>query len=107
APDGSTVTAFTPHADAVSGAAFVVISPRHPEAERWASDPAIAEQLEQMRSGGWVRSARDAETIPVIQANTTMTDPSGRALPVLISPVVDARFGPTIALGVPGEDRTD
>ncbi|HEX4437919.1 MAG TPA: class I tRNA ligase family protein [Solirubrobacteraceae bacterium] len=107
APDGSTVTAFTPHANAVSGAAFVVISPRHPEAERWASDPAIAEQLEQMRSGGWVRSARDAETIPVIQANTTMTDPSGRALPVLISPVVDARFGPTIALGVPSEDRTD
>jgi leucyl-tRNA synthetase len=107
AADGSTVTAFTPHADAVSSAAFVVISPRHPEAERWASDPAIAEQLEQMRSGGWVRSARDAETIPVIQANTTLTDPSGRALPVLISPVVDARFGPTIALGVPGEDRTD
>jgi leucyl-tRNA synthetase len=107
AADGSTVTAFTPHASAVSSAAFVVISPRHPEAERWASDPAIAEQLEQMRSGGWVRSARDAETIPVIQANTTLTDPSGRALPVLISPVVDARFGPTIALGVPGEDRTD
>jgi leucyl-tRNA synthetase len=107
APDGSTVTAFTPHAEAVSGAAFVVISPRHPEAERWASDPAIAEQLEQMRSGGWVRSARDAETIPVIQANATLTDPAGRALPVLISPVVDARFGPTIALGVPGEDRTD
>jgi leucyl-tRNA synthetase len=107
AADGRTITAFTPHTDAAASASFVVISPRHPEAERWASDPAIAAQLEQMRSGGWVRSARDAETIPVIEAEATLTDPSGRPLPVLISPVVDARFGPTIALGVPGEDRTD
>jgi leucyl-tRNA synthetase len=107
ADDGRTLTAFTPHAEAAASASFVVISPRHPEAERWATDPAIAAQLEQMRSGGWVRSARDAETIPVIEAAATLTDPSGRPLPVLISPVVDARFGPTIALGIPGEDRTD
>ena len=105
--DGSSVTAFTPHAAAAGSAGFVVISPRHPEAERWASDPIIAEQLEQMRSGGWVRSARDAETIPLVSAGATLTDPSGRELPVVISPVVDARFGPTIALGIPGEDRTD
>jgi len=107
APDGSAVTAFTPHAEALAEAAFVVISPRHPEAERWASDPAIAEQLERMRSGGWVRSARDAETIPLVEAGTMLSDASGRQLPVVISPVVDARFGPTIALGVPAEDRTD
>jgi len=105
--EGGKVTAFTPHADAAAGASFVVISPRHPEAERWASDPIVAEQLDQMRSGGWVRSARDAETIPLIHASGTLTDPSGRELPVVISPVVDARFGPTVALGVPSEDRTD
>ena len=68
ADDGSKLIAFTPHAEAAGSASFVVISPRHPEAERWASDPGIAEQLEQMRSGGWVRSARDAETIPLIEA---------------------------------------
>ncbi len=107
AQDGTTMTAFTPHAEAVAAARFVVISPRHPEAERWASDPAVAEQLEHMRLGGWVRSARDAETIPLIEAKATVTMPGGEALPVLISPVVDARFGATIALGVPGEDRTD
>jgi leucyl-tRNA synthetase len=107
AADGSTVTAFTPHAGAAGAASFVVISPRHPEAERWASDPAIGERLEQMRSGGWARSARDAETIPLVEAAGTLSDPSGRELPVVISPVVDARFGPTIALGIPTEDRTD
>jgi leucyl-tRNA synthetase len=84
-----------------------VVSPRHPAAERWASDPAVAEQLEHMRSGGWVRSARDAETIPLIEAQATMRMPDDSELPVLISPIVDARFGATIALGVPSEDRTD
>ncbi|MHB8531926.1 MAG: class I tRNA ligase family protein, partial [Solirubrobacteraceae bacterium] len=107
AHDGTSVTAFTPHAGAVAGARFVVISPRHPEAERWASDPAVAEQLEHMRLGGWARSARDAETIPLVEAKATLRMPGGEALPVLISPVVDARFGATIALGVPGEDHTD
>jgi leucyl-tRNA synthetase len=105
--DGQEVLAFTPHADAIGRARFVVISPRHPQAERWAADPAIAEQLEQMRSGGWVRSARDAETVPVVKADATLRSPAGEDLPVVISPVVDARYGPTVALGVPGEDRTD
>jgi leucyl-tRNA synthetase len=106
-PDGSTVTAFTPHAGALAGARFVVLSPRHPEAESWASEPAVAEQLEQLRSGGWERSARDAESIPLLDTGRTLAGPDGAELPVLISPVVDARFGPTIALGVPSEDRTD
>jgi hypothetical protein len=50
--------------------------PRHPEAERWASDPAVAEQLEQLRSGGWERSSREAETIPVIDTGRTLAAPA-------------------------------
>ncbi len=106
-PDGSTMTVFTPHGDALARARFVALSPRHPEAEAWAAEPAVAEQLEKLRSGGWERSARDAESIPVLDTGQTLTGPAGTPLPVLISPVVDARFGPTIALGVPSEDRTD
>ncbi len=107
AADGSTVTAFTPHAEDLAAARFVVLSPRHPEAEAWASEPSVAEQLERLRSGGWERSARDAETIPVVETGRALSGPDGSELPVLISPVVDARFGPTVALGVPGRDRTD
>ena len=107
APDGSTLTAFTPHRGALAAARFVVLSPRHPEAEAWAAGAAVAEQLEQLRSGGWERSARDAETIPIVDTGLTVQGPAGTPLPVLISPLVDARFGPTIALGVPSEDRTD
>jgi leucyl-tRNA synthetase len=107
AADGSTVTAFTPHAEAISAASFVVVSPRHPRAEEWAQDPATAEQLEQLRSGGWERSAREAERIPVVDTGMTLTAADGTSLPVFISPIVDARFGPTISLGVPAVDRTD
>jgi leucyl-tRNA synthetase len=106
-PDGRTITAFTPHAEAADEARFVAISPRHPEVETWAADPEVARQLEELRSGGWERSSREAEAIQVIDTGSRASSPSGQSLPVLISPVVDSRFGPTIALGVPSADRTD
>ncbi len=104
---GDALTVFTPYGDAVSEARFVLLSARHPDVESWASDPAVLEQLEQLRAGGWERSAREAETIPVIDTGRTVAGPDGVALPVLVSPVVDSRFGPTAVLGVPSRDRTD
>src|SRR6476620_2558689 len=44
-PDGEAFAAFTPHADAVAQASFVLLSPRHPKVEAWAAEPAIREQL--------------------------------------------------------------
>jgi leucyl-tRNA synthetase len=101
------MSVFTPHADAVSEALFVLMSARHPDADEWASDPAVYERLEQLRSGGWERSAREAETIPVIDTGRVLLGPSGAELPVFLSPLVDSRFGPTVVLGVPTRDRTD
>jgi leucyl-tRNA synthetase len=106
-PDGDGLTVFTPHADALAQARFVLISARHPDVEQWASEPAVLEQLEQLRSGGWERSSREAETIPLIETGRVLSRPDGVALPVLVSPVVDSRFGPTAVLGVPSHDRTD
>jgi leucyl-tRNA synthetase len=109
ATDGSedTLTVFTPYADATSEARFVLMSARHPDADQWAADPAVLERLEQLRSGGWERSSREAETIPVIDTGRKVADGSGLELPVLVSPVVDSRFGPTAVLGIPTRDRTD
>ena len=39
APDGGSLTAFTPHVDALERARFVLMSPRHPHADVWAADP--------------------------------------------------------------------
>jgi len=106
-PDASPLTVFSPHADSVGAARFVLLSPRHPEVERWAQDPAVAAQLDELRSGGWERSARDAAAVPVFDTGLSAVSWAGAELPVLISPIVDARYGQTAALGIPDVDEAD
>ncbi len=106
--EGESLTVFTPHADAVGQARFVAISPKHPELERWAGGAEVAEQLEELRSGGLDRSAREAETMPLVDTGRTLLSPTGGdPLPVIVSPMVDGRFGATAVLGIPEQDRTD
>ncbi len=104
---GETLTVFTPYADALADARFVLMSPRDPAADGWASDPAAHEQLERLRTGGWERSAREAETIPLIDTGRLLEGPGGCPLPVVVSPLVDSRFGVTVVLGIPASDRAD
>jgi leucyl-tRNA synthetase len=104
---GRALTAFTPHRDSLDQALFVLMSPRHAEADLWADDPSVAELLERMRTGGWERSEREAETIPLIDSARTARLPGGRELPVVISPLVDSRYGVTAVLGIPAADRAD
>ncbi len=101
------LTVFSPHADAVALASFVLLSPRHPDLEVWADGPEVREELEKLRSGGWERSARDARSVPVVDTGASIAGPTGEQLPVLVSPLVDARFGPTAALGIPAVDEAD
>jgi leucyl-tRNA synthetase len=103
-PDGP-LTVFTPHADAAGLASFVLLSPRHPLVETLAAGE-VREQLEQLRSGGWERSARDAKEVPVIDTGLTVSGPKG-VLPLLVSPLVDARYGPAAVLGIPAVDEAD
>ncbi|MGE5408323.1 MAG: class I tRNA ligase family protein, partial [Syntrophothermus sp.] len=101
------VTVFSPHRGGLGRAAFVLLSPRHPDVDRWAVSEEAREQLEQMRSGGWERSARAARSVPVVDTGSSLTGLDGSELPVLVSPLVDARFGPTAALGIPAIDEAD
>ncbi|HEY4779562.1 MAG TPA: class I tRNA ligase family protein [Solirubrobacterales bacterium] len=107
ATGGNSLTVFSPHRGALSQARFVLLSPRHPEVEAWVQDPAVRDELEQMRSGGWERSARDARSVPIVDTGATIVGPSGEELPVLVSPLVDARYGPTAAFGIPAVDEAD
>jgi leucyl-tRNA synthetase len=104
---GGSLTVFTPHREAASLARFVLLSPRHPEVDAWAPGDAAREELELMRSGGWERSARDARSVPIAAAGTSVAGPGGEELPVFVSPIVDARFGPTAVLGIPPVDEAD
>jgi leucyl-tRNA synthetase len=110
-PDGP-LTVFTPHRDAVAAARFVLLSPRHPAIEQWVGEGAVRDELEQLRSGGWERSARDANSVPLVDTGKSLALPAFIAggtgeLPVYISPLVDARFGPTAVLGIPDVDEAD
>ncbi len=104
---GRALTVFTPHRKFAGHATFVLLSPRHPEIDAWIGDEEAREELERMRSGGWERSARDARSVPVVDTGTAIAGPAGAELPVLVSPLVDARFGPTAALGIPAIDEAD
>ncbi len=102
------LTVFTPHADSLAQARFVLMSPKHPQVDAWASDAHVQEQLEELRSGGGERAARDAQAIALVDTGRTVSAPGGEgALPVLISPVVDGRFGATAVLGIPEQDSAD
>jgi leucyl-tRNA synthetase len=108
AEDGTSLTVFTSHPDALELARFVAISPKHPEVGRWAESAEVAERLEELRSGGLERSAREAETMPLLDTGRTLPSPTGgNPLPVIVSPMVDGRFGATAVLGIPEHDRTD
>jgi leucyl-tRNA synthetase len=118
AKDG-VLTVFTPHADALLEGRFVLMSPKHPQVDEWACDPKVQEQLDELRSGGWERGSRDVENIPLVDTGRSVTWPAGtgmgatgaqagaQALPVLVSPLVDGRYGATAVLGVPTRDQAD
>jgi leucyl-tRNA synthetase len=106
--DDNTLTVFTPHPDALDLARFVAISPKHPDVEKWAAGEEVAERLEELRSGGLDRGAREADTMPLVETGRTLPSPTGGdPLPVIVSPMVDGRFGATAVLGIPEHDRTD
>jgi len=104
---GGSLTVFSPHRRALALARFVLLSPRHPDVEAWTESAGVREELERMRSGGWERSARDARSVPIVDTGATIAGPGGAELPVLVSPLVDARYGPTAAFGIPAVDEAD
>jgi leucyl-tRNA synthetase len=106
-PEGRRLTVFTPHREWVGAASFVLLSPRHPEIESWVQEGDGRDALDELRSGGWDRSARDAAAVPMIDTGASVSGPAGGELPVLVSPIVDARFGATASLGIPAVDEAD
>ncbi|HEY5285831.1 MAG TPA: class I tRNA ligase family protein [Solirubrobacteraceae bacterium] len=106
--DGEPLTVFTPHSDALDLARFVSVSPRHPQIEEWARDEGLAQRLDELRAVGLERSAREAQTMPFVDTGRLLASPTGgEPLPVIVTPTVDGRFGPTAVFGVPERDRTD
>jgi leucyl-tRNA synthetase len=75
--DGTLLTVFTPHPDAIAQATFVAVASDHPDAERW-------------RTGAFA-------TVPGVAG----------VLPIVVCEDVGARFGTTAVLGIPARDPAD
>ncbi len=105
---GGELTVFTPHPNSIRDAAFVAVSPTHPEVDVFTSRPEVAKQLEKVREAGWRRDDRGAEQAQVVQTGMQASVPGAATLlPIVISPLVDGRYGSTAVLGIPGCDETD
>ena len=62
----------------------------------------IARTVYRLSDAGWQREDRKLEEVAVVETGDSVFVPGiSHPLPVLISPSVDARFGPTAVLGIP------
>jgi leucyl-tRNA synthetase len=106
--DGRTLTVFTPHVTSIADAAFIAMSPGHPDIEAWTAGEGVRAKLDELRQTGVQRSDRDSAQVPVVETGVLMTVRGVQGmLPVVVSPTVDGRFGPTAVVGIPSEDSTD
>jgi leucyl-tRNA synthetase len=104
--DGTTLSVFTGHPDSVSDAAFVGLSPLRPELDGWLDDGDARRRVEELRTGDW--SQTPLEQMPVVEVGMSIQVPSvPQPLPILVSPAIDARFGPAAILGIPSADSVD
>ncbi len=101
--DGRDLTVFMTSTEAFTDATVVAISPNHPEVASLATDPGVREALRTLRQSG--RRRADRATRQVVKTAMNAAVPGiAEPLPVVISPQVDSRFGPTAILE--GADRS-
>lgn len=106
--DGRSLEVFTPHGDAIAKATFIAMSPFHTAIDEWTTEPEVREKLDKVRQSGWRRDDRGAEQVPVVDTGVLVQVPGAAGLlPVVISPSVDSRYGPTAVLGIPELDKSD
>ncbi len=106
--DGTPLTVFARDPEGIAEGRFVLLSPNHPEIGKWMEGEGDDGADDASRSGGWLRDARNADQIPIIDTGHWVSAPDGSGrLPVWMSPTVDGRYGPTAVLGTPELDKTD
>lgn len=101
------LTVFTPHAEAFAKATFVAISPAHPDIERWAADAAIAKQVAGMREAALRDGVKDEPTAIVVTDVLATVPGIEGMLPLVVSQLVDERYGASAVLGIPELDPAD
>lgn len=105
---GRSLRVFTPYPEALSSAAFIAVSPNHPDVEQLISRSQATFDLNSQRRRSLKRDQRSDQRIPIIETTLALSIPGlERSLPVVVTPTVDVRFGGGAAFGIPICDQTD
>lgn len=105
-PLGSELTVFTTHPDLIGEAAFIALSPRHPEIDDWIDDDTRGRLQGELAGPGWTDPAPDAPAF--VDSEVRLQIPGlDRLLPLVITPFVERSYGPTAVLGIPSASRAD
>ncbi len=106
--DGFELAVFTVFPEAIAHATFVAISPNHPDLDRMVGYADKRHKLDDMQRRFRAQSARGIKHAPVVALGLSVHVPViDRWLPVVVSPAVDLRAGPTALLGIPAVDEVD
>jgi leucyl-tRNA synthetase len=106
--DGTTLTVFTTHADAIKQAEFIAMSPNHPDIEQWISSSELQSQTEQARAEVTEGHEHNLDEGVLVDTGRLVTGAgTDGPLRVVVSSAVDAQFGPTAMLGIPALDQAD
>jgi leucyl-tRNA synthetase len=100
------LSVFVPDSKRDGAPAFVALSPNHPDVDEWLG---AADCSEAATSQYQIRARRDrsASNSVLTQTNRSVRISSGAELPVIITSLVNDRYGAAAVLGVPGADKTD
>jgi leucyl-tRNA synthetase len=102
--DGAALTVFTPHEKAIKQAAFIAISPKHPDIAQWISAAEMQSQMDQALAAA---AGSDQTTIGIETGRLISGVGTETPLPVIVSSAVEAQYGPTAVLGIPTMDMND
>ena len=103
--DGTEIQLFTDYPEAIAEAAFVALSPGHPDVEGWARWKARTEPSDQ-HAALWRYRGTEVEDSPLVETEWFLNVPGvPQPMPVIVSAAVGRRYGQSVILGTPTVDE--
>ncbi|HEX4465928.1 MAG TPA: hypothetical protein VH025_01955, partial [Solirubrobacteraceae bacterium] len=99
---GARMRVFTRHRGAVGEAAFVALSPLHPELEQWLGEPLSRSEIERLDAA--VRTHGEQPDAVVVTSSAVQVAGVPKPLPVIVWSLVERECGPGALLGTPSAD---
>lgn len=107
------ITVYTTRADTLFGTSYMVISPEHPQLDKWQDkienwDDVVAYRKEAARKSDFERGELNKDKTGVLLKGIEVINPvTGAVLPMFVSDYVLMGYGTGIVMGVPGHDQRD